>query len=80
VYEAQGPIQRGVAELRLLARIIQCAVKLCFISGSQSRPATIVLAGSNRSGSGGNKTARAFGGKGRFWRLRESVGRNVSER
>jgi hypothetical protein len=63
-----------------LARIIQCAVKLCFISGSLSRPATIVLAGSNRSGSGGNKTARAFDGKGRFWRLRESVGRNVSER
>jgi hypothetical protein len=39
-----------------------------------------LLAGSNRSGRGGNDPARAFDGKGRFWRLRESVGRNVSER
>ena len=49
-----------------LSQISQCAVKLCFFSGSQSRPATIVLAGSNRSGSGGNEIARAFDGKGRF--------------
>ena len=34
--------------------------------------------GSNRSGGGGNEAAEASDGKGRSWRLRESVGRNVS--
>ena len=50
------------------------------VLGCKSRPATIVLAGSNQSGSGGDEAARAFGEQGRFWRLRESVGRNVSKR
>ncbi len=36
--------------------------------------------GSNRSGGGGNEAAEASDGKGRTRRLRESVGRNVSER
>jgi hypothetical protein len=54
--------------------------KSCIFSGCESRPATIVLAGSNRSGDGGNKIVEAFGEKGSRRRLREQAGRNLSER
>jgi hypothetical protein len=40
----------------------------------------VAPAGSNRSGSGGNETAEAFGARGRLGRPREQTGRNVRER
>ena len=54
--------------------------KVSFFSGCNSHLATVAPASSNRSGSGGNDAAGAFDGKGRFRRLREQAGRNVSER
>src|SRR5439155_11998938 len=48
-------------ELRPLVR----RAKVSIFSGCNSRPVTVAPAGSNRSGSGGNETAEAFGGKGR---------------
>jgi tetratricopeptide (TPR) repeat protein len=49
-------------------------------SGSQSRPAAVAPAGSNRSSRGGNETAEAFDVEGRHGRLDELAGHNVSER
>ncbi len=43
--------------------------KACIFSGCKSRPATVVPAGSNRSGSGGNEIVEAFDATGRIWRL-----------
>jgi hypothetical protein len=40
----------------------------------------VAPAGSNRSGSGGNETAEAFGARGRFGRPCEQAGRNMRER
>ena len=40
--------------------------KAAIFSGWNSHPAQVAPAGSNRSGSGGNDTAEAFDGKGRF--------------
>jgi hypothetical protein len=40
--------------------------KVSIFSGCKSHPATVVPAGSNRSGSGGNETAEASDGKGRM--------------
>jgi len=54
--------------------------KAAIFSGCNSHPAKVAPAGSNQSGSGGNDTAEAFDGKGRFGRLREQAGRNASER
>ena len=54
--------------------------KVCLFSGCESRPATVVPAGSIRSDEGGNELVEAFEGTGRFWRLSEEAGRNVSER
>ena len=60
---------------------IMCAVKRRrFPAGASPARRWVAPAGSNRSGSGGNETAEASGAKGRFWRLREQAGRNVSER
>jgi hypothetical protein len=42
--------------------------KLCIFSGCNSRPATVVPAGSNRNGDGGNEIVEAFDGKGRLGR------------
>jgi len=40
--------------------------KVSFFSGCNSHPATVVPAGSNRSGGGGNETAEAFDAKDRM--------------
>jgi hypothetical protein len=54
--------------------------KACIFSGFESRPATVVPAGSSRSDDGGNEIVEASDATGRFWRLSERAGRNVSER
>ena len=41
-------------------RVLVRRAKARFLSGSQTHPATVVPAGSNRSGRGGNETAEAF--------------------
>jgi hypothetical protein len=45
--------------------------KACIFSGWESRPATVVPAGSSRSGDGGNEIVGAFDATGRLWRLSE---------
>jgi hypothetical protein len=45
--------------------------KACIFSGCESRPATVVPAGSSRSGDGGNEIVEAFDLTGRVWRLSE---------
>jgi autotransporter-associated beta strand protein len=67
--------QRGTLVIKPVRR-----EKSCIFSGCESRPATVVPAGSNRSGDGGNEIAEAFGEKGSRRRLREQAGRNLSER
>ena len=53
----------------------------CWFSvGASPARQLVAPAGSNRSGGGGNEAVEAFDGKGRFRRLREQAGRNVSER
>jgi hypothetical protein len=45
--------------------------KACIFSGCESRPATVVPAGSSRSDDGGNEIVEAFDVTSRFWRLSE---------
>jgi len=40
--------------------------KATVFSGSQTHPATVIPAGSNRSGDGGNEIVRAFDGRDRL--------------
>ena len=54
--------------------------KAWIFSGCESRPAAIAPAGSNRSSRGVNEAAEAFDVEGRYRRLGEHVGRNMSER
>ena len=54
--------------------------KAAIFSRWESYLATVAPASSNRSSSGGNEAAEAFGVEGRFRRLGEHAGRNVSER
>jgi len=64
-----------------LTRIIQCAVPRRQSSvGANPTRQLVAPAGSNRSGSGGDKTTEAFEVEGRLGRLGEHAGRNVSER
>src|SRR3990172_9499404 len=65
---------------RIHPQILVRREKLCIFSGCNSRPATVVPAGSNRSGDGGNEIVEAFDGKGRLWVVSEQTGRNVSKR
>jgi hypothetical protein len=65
---------------RATSRLYVRRGKVCIFSGCESRPVTVVPAGSNWSDEGGNELVEAFDATGRFWRLSEQAGRNMSER
>jgi hypothetical protein len=84
-----GPIRRFRARIEVSATCVRIGLKrnqLCAVKGAGLQRVKVppgnwfAPPGSNGSGGGGNEAAEASDGKGRSWRLRESVGRNVSER